>query len=208
MIYRRFASGAFFARVPLLSLLTLALLLLSLSAQSSPGAHGPNGEHLDMDQSNQPIQRPKFETFTESFELLGEVFSNELIIYLHDFETNTPTQFAIIDLEVGALTASASFDEAQNRYIINDVNFISALNVSGEHEVVATILTEDNGDLLVSNFLMPEANAQSDNAEHSHNESHEQGEEHHHFPWWALGLSIVVFAFGFFFGRKNKGVRT
>jgi hypothetical protein len=208
MIYRRFASGAFFARVPLLSLLTLALLLLSLSAQSSPGAHGPNGEHLDMDQSNQPIQRPKFETFTESFELLGEVFSNELIIYLHDFETNTPTQFAIIDLEVGALTASASFDEAQNRYIINDVNFISALNVSGEHEVVATILTEDNGDLLVSNFLMPEANAQSDNAEHSHNESHEQGEDHHHFPWWALGLSIVVFAFGFFFGRKNKGVRT
>jgi hypothetical protein len=161
-----------------------------------------------MDQSNQPIQRPKFETFTESFELLGEVFSNELIIYLHDFETNTPTQFAIIDLEVGALTASASFDEAQNRYIINDVNFISALNVSGEHEVVATILTEDNGDLLVSNFLMPEANAQSDNAEHSHNESHEHGEEHEHFSWWALGLSTVVFAFGFFFGRKNKGVRT
>jgi hypothetical protein len=208
MVYRSFVSRVFFASVPFLFLLALALLLISLSAQSSPGAHGPNGEHLDMEQSNQPIQRPKFEMFTESFEVLGEVFSNELIIYLHDFETNTPTQFAIIDLEVGALTASASFDEAQNRYIINDVNFISALNVSGEHEVVATILTEDNGDLLVSNFLMPEANAQSDNAEHSHNESHEQGEEHHHFPWWALGLSIVVFAFGFFFGRKNKGVRT
>jgi hypothetical protein len=208
MVYRSFVSRVFFASVPFLFLLALALLLISLSAQSSPGAHGPNGEHLDMEQSNQPLQRPKFEMFTESFEVLGEVFSNELIIYLHDFETNTPTQFAIIDLEVGALTASASFDEAQNRYIINDVNFISALNVSGEHEVVATILTEDNGDLLVSNFLMPEANAQSDNAEHSHNESHEQGEEHHHFPWWALGLSIVVFAFGFFFGRKNKGVRT
>jgi hypothetical protein len=208
MVYRSFAFRVFFARVPFLSLLALALLFLSLSAQSSPGAHGPNGEHLDMEQSNQPIQRPKFEMFTESFEVLGEVFSNELIIYLHDFETNTPTQSASIDLEVGALTASASFDEAQNRYIVNDVSFISALNVSGEHEVVATILTEDNGDLLVGNFVMPETNAQSDNAEHSHNESHEQGEEHHHFPWWALGLSIVVFAFGFFFGRKNKGVRS
>jgi hypothetical protein len=161
-----------------------------------------------MEQSNQPTQRPKFEMFTESFELLGEVFSNELIIYLHDFESNTPTQSASIDLEVGALTASASFDEAQNRYIVNDFNFISALNVSGEHEVVATIMTEDNGDLLVSNFVMPEANAQSDNAEHAHNESHEQEEEHHHFPWWALGLSIVVFAFGFFFGRKNKGMKS
>jgi hypothetical protein len=207
MVYRSFAFCVFFARVPFLSLLALALLLLSLSAQSSPGAHGPNGEHLDMEQSNQPIQRPKFETFTESFELLGEVFSNELILYLHDFETNTPTQSASIDLEVGALTASASFDEAQNRYIVNDVNFISALNVSGEHEVLATILTVDNGDLLVGNFVMPEVNAQSDNAEHSHNESQEQGEEHHHFPWWALGLSIVVFAFGFFFGRKNKGIK-
>jgi hypothetical protein len=208
MVYRRFASCVFFARVPFLFLLALILLLLSLSAQSSPGAHGPNGEHLGMEQSNQPTQRPKFEMYTESFELLGEVFRNELIIYLHDFETNIPTQSASIDLEVGALTASASFDEAQNRYIVNDVNFISALNVSGEHDVVATILTEDNGDLLVSNFVMPEANAQLVNAEHSHNESHEQGEEHHLFPWWALGLSIVVFAFGFFFGRKNKGVRT
>jgi hypothetical protein len=208
MVYRCFAFRVFFARVPFLSLLALALLLLSLSAQSSPGAHGPNGEHLDMEQSNQPTQRPKFEMFTESFELLGEVFSNELIIYLHDFESNRPTQSASIDLEVGALTASASFDEAQNRYIVNDVNFISALNVSGEHEVVATILTEDNGDLLVGNFVMPEANAQLDNAEHSHNESHEQGEEHHLFPWWALGLSIVVFAFGFFFGRKNKGMKS
>jgi hypothetical protein len=208
MVYRSFASRVFFARVPFLSLLALTLLLLSLSAQSSPGAHGPNGEHLDMEQSNQPTQRPKFEMYTESFEVLGEVFSNELIIYLHDFETNKPTQSASIDLEVGSLTASASFDEAQNRYIVNDVNFISALNVSGEHEVVATILTEDNGDLLVGNFVMPEANAQLDNADHSHNESHEQGEEHHLFPWWALGLSIVVFAFGFFFGRKNKGMKS
>lgn len=208
MVYRSVASRAFFPRVPLLSLLALALLLLSLAAHSSPGAHGPNGEHLDMEKSNRPIQRPKFEMFTESFELLGEVFSNKLIIYLHDFETNTPIQSASIDLEVGALTASANFEEAQNRYIVNDIDFISALNVSGEHEVVATILTEDNGDLLVSSFVMPEANPQSGNTKHSHNESHEQGEEHHHFPWWALGLSMVVFAFGFFLGRKNKGVKS
>jgi hypothetical protein len=196
MVYRYLASLVFFARVPLLSLLALALLLFSLAVHSSPGAHGPNGEHLDMEQSNQHIYRPKFEMFTESFEVLGEVFSNELIIYLHDFETNTPIQSASIELEVGALTANASFDEAKNRYIVNDVNFISALNAIGEHEVLATILTEDNGDLLVGNFIMPGDNAQSDNAEHSH------------FPWWALGLSIVVFAFGFFFGRKNKGVKS
>lgn len=206
MVHRSLASRAFIAGVPLLSLFALSLLLLSLSAHASPGAHGPNGEHLDMERSNQPTQRPKLEMFTESFELLGEVFSNELIIYLHDFATNTPIQFASIDLEVGTLAASASYDEAQNRYIVNDLNFISALNVSGEHEVVATILTEHNGDLLVANFVMPEAHGQTDNAEHLHDAAHEQDEEHHHFPWWALGLSIIVFALGFFFGRRNKGV--
>lgn len=207
MVYRSFASHAFIARVPLLSLLALAFLLLSLSVHASPGAHGPNGEHLDMEQSNQSTQRPKFEMFTESFELLGEVFSNELIIYLHDFETNTPIQSASIDLEVGALAASANYDETQNRYIINDADFISAINTIGEHEVVATILTENNGDLLVVNFEMPETNAQSDNAEHSHNEAHEQDGDHHHFPWWPLGLSIVIFALGFFLGRRNRGVK-
>lgn len=202
MKYRCFSSRAFFARVPLLSLLASVFLVLSLSVKSSPGAHGPNGEHLDMEQSNQAIQRPKFETFTESFELLGEVFSNELIIYLHDFETNTPIQFASIDLDVGALTASAAYDEAENRYIVNDDKFINAINASGEHEVIATVLTEDSGDLLVANFVMPDTNTQSGDAEHSHDE------EHHHFPWWALGLSIVVFALGFFLGRKNKGVKS
>ena len=208
MVHRSFASRAFFARVPLLSLLALALLLFSLSVHSSPGAHGPNGEHLDMEQSNQHIQRPKFEMFTESFEVLGELFSNELIIYLHDFETNSPIQSAKIDLEVGAFAASATYDEAQNRYIINDVNFISALNAAGEHEIVATILTEDNGDFLVANFVMPEGNRPPGNSDHSNNEAHEPSEDHHHFPWWVLGLSIVVFALGFFLGRTKKGVKS
>ena len=202
MVYRCFSSRAFFARVSLLSLLSSVLFALSLSVQLSPGAHGPNREPLDLEQCNQPNQRPKFDTFTESFELLGEVFSNELIIYLHDFKSNTPIQLASIDLEVGALAASATFDEIENRYIVNDDKFINALNVSGEHEVIATVLTEDSGDLLVANFVMPEANTRSGDAEHSHDEAH------HHFPWWALGLSIVVFAIGFFLGHKNKGVKS
>lgn len=202
MVYRRFASCAFFVRVSLLSLLASVFLLLSLTAQSSPGAHGPNGEHLDMEQNNQATPRPKFESFTESFELLGEVFSNELIIYLHDFESNTPVQSASIDLEVGSLAASATYDKAQNRYIINDNGIVNALNVSGEHEVIMTIMTDDNGDLLVANFVMPQMNEHMSDAEHLHDV------EHHHFPWWALGLSVVVFALGFFFGRKNKGVKS
>jgi len=156
MIYRSFASKAFVARLYLLSFFALTTLMLSISVQSSPGAHGPNGEHLNMEQKNQHTPRPKFEVFTESFELLGEVLSNELIVYLHDFETNTPIQFANIELETGTFVASARYDETQIRYIVNDVNFAAALNTAGEHEVIVTILTKDNGDLLVANFFMPE----------------------------------------------------
>ena len=200
MVFRSFASRTSFARVPLSSLLASAFLLFSLTVQSSPGAHGPNGEHLDMEQSNQSTQRPKFESFTESFELLGEVFSNELIIYLHDFDSNTPIQSASIDLEIGALAASATYDKAENRYVINDNSIVNALNNSGEHEVIVTIMTDDSSDFLVANFVMPETNVHIYEAEYS------DDEEDHHFPWWALGLSIVVFALGFFFGHKNKGV--
>jgi hypothetical protein len=194
------------------------MLMLSISVQSSPGAHGPNGEHLNMEQKNQHTLRPKFEVFTGSFELLGEVFSNELIVYLHDFETNTPIQFANIELETGAFVASARYDETQIRYIVNDVNFAAALNTAGEHEVIVTILTKDNGDLLVANFVMPEDHVKSGTTEdphdgdHSHGSEHagdqQYGEEHHHFPWWALGLAIVVFGLGFLLGRKNKGVKS
>jgi cobalt-zinc-cadmium efflux system membrane fusion protein len=46
MIYRILASKAFFARLYLLSFFALTMLMLSISVQSSPGAHGPNGEHL------------------------------------------------------------------------------------------------------------------------------------------------------------------
>ncbi|WP_371194598.1 hypothetical protein [Glaciecola sp. SC05] len=198
----------------LLFVLVLAALTLSLSVQSSPGAHGPNGEHLDTEKTNSQTQRPKFEAFTESFELLGEVFRTELIVYLHDFETNTPIQFASIELETGALAASATYDEAQNRYIVNAPKFLASLNEPGEHEVIATIMTDDNGDLLVANLVMPQDNqmstaaAHSHDGDHDHDTSHTDEEEHHHFPWWALALVIIFFVLGFYLGRKKRGAQS
>jgi hypothetical protein len=214
MVYRSFSPKTFFARLLLVSFFALAALILSTSVQSSPGAHGPNGEHLNMEQNNQQTHRPKFEAFTESFELLGEVYSGELIIYLHDFETNTPTQFADIEIEVGDFTASANYDRAQNRYVVTDQKLVSVLNMGGEHEVIATILTKDHGDFLVANLLVPQGYTQSSDAVHSHDDEHvhdtdsQHGEEHSHFPWWALGLAIVIFALGFFLGRKKKGLKS
>ncbi|MFT4731244.1 MAG: hypothetical protein ACI89W_000247 [Gammaproteobacteria bacterium] len=214
MVYRSFSPKTFFAKLLLVSFFALAALIFSTSVQSSPGAHGPNGEHLNMEQNNQQTHRPKFEAFTESFELLGEVYSGELILYLHDFETNTPTQSAEIELEVGDFVASANYDRAQNRYVVTDPKLLSVLNTAGEHEVIVTILTEDNGDFLMANLLMPQGYTQSSDAVHSHDDEHvhdtasQHGEEHYHFPWWALGLAIVIFALGFLLGRIKKGLKS
>lgn len=209
-----YAHKALIAKMLLLFVLMLAALALSLSAQSSPGAHGPNGEHLDMEQSHSQTQRPTFEAFTESFELLGEVFSTELVVYLHDFETNAPIQFASIELETGSIGARAVYDEAQNRYIVTDPKFLASLNEPGEHEVIVTIMTDDNDDLLAASLAMPQDNQMSADASHSHegdhdhDTSHTDEEEHHHFPWWALALVIIFFVLGFYLGRKKRGVQS
>lgn len=193
--------------------LSVALVMCALVSSSlvfaSPGAHGPNGEHLDMEQGSQQALRPKFEAFTESFELLGELFPEQLIVYLHDFETNVPVVDASLELESGALSVSARFDEALNHYVIKNPDFIEQLNTSGEHEVVITVLTEDSGDLLVANLtivdtLSNQTHLHEEESQHEHDTDHHDG-EHHHFPWWAIGLSIVLFIVGYVFGRKNKG---
>lgn len=222
MVHRSYALNAGFAKVFLLSFFASLCLMLAFTVVASPGAHGPNGEHLDMEQSQQQDQQPKFEAFTESFELLAEVFPQQLIIYLHDFETNVPVKGANIELETGTLSATASFDEAKNHYVVANTDFLSMLNSAGEHEVIATVLTENNSDLLLANFVVPDAHSNDQHAHDSqNNDSHhnEQGhaqdheekeekEEHHHFPWWALALAIGVFILGFVIGRRKKGVQS
>lgn len=81
----------------------LSLVLLSQVVNASPGAHGPNGEHIDTSNKTAASVNPKFESFTESFELLGELFESQLLIYLHDFKTNAPVVGATIELESGEL---------------------------------------------------------------------------------------------------------
>ena len=191
----------------------LAVLLLSLfsvSSYSSPGAHGPNGEHIEISQESSGTQNPKFETFSESFELVGEIFDSELIVYLHDFASNTPVQFADIELESGSIAVSTVYDEANNQYRADNEAFLSLLQTPGEHEITLTILTEDNGDLLFATLTTPDSFFQSGDESHApHSDahhSHTQQEEHHHLPWGTIALviafSIVSMVFGMFVSRR------
>ena len=164
---------------------------------AAPGAHGPDGEHLSEEVSNAAQLNPKFEAFTETFELVGELFETELVIYLHNYASNTPVPNASIEVEVNGISTIANYAKAQRHYVVNDADILGAVSKPGEHEVILTILTEDAADLMSSTLII---SAQQSEQEHAstHDDHH-----HHHFPWWAVGIVVAVFLFGLYVGRLS-----
>lgn len=169
-------------------------LALSKMVNASPGAHGPNGEHLDTSNSALASVNPKFESSTESFELLGELLETQLVIYLHDFKTNVPIEGADIELESGQLSASAQYSNKLKAYVLTEKKMLELLNIENEHEIVLTIMTQDNGDLLVANLSTIKALTPDE---------HHDG-DHHHIPWFEIFIALLVFITGFLFGRINQ----
>jgi hypothetical protein len=171
----------------------LFTLAVSLIAKASPGAHGPNGEHLDSKKIVLTASNPKFETFTESFELLGELLDNKLVIYLHDFKSNRPVKNASVEVESGEVTAIANYSDELGVYTLTEQAMINLLSQPGAHDIVLTIMTEDNGDLLIANLSNSKTESEAVHEEHEH-----------HFPWWIVFLCVGVFFGGFLVGNLAK----
>lgn len=182
----------------ILAVMVLSLVFITKSI-ASPGAHGPNGEHLETRTKVAASTNPKFESFTEIFELTGELLENQLIIYLHDFKTNTPIADASIDLELGEMTVGAEFSAQLQAYIVTEQILLTQLKQAGLHEIVMTILTEKNGDLLLANLENHQAVEKTDAHENIKHDDH-----HHDFPWVMVLLCIGVFVMGLFVGRLSK----
>lgn len=168
------------------------IMLPFLNVYAAPGAHGPNGEHLAEEATNSSQLNPRFEAFTETFELVGELLSNELIIYLHDYATNAPIENASIEVEVNGLIAAAQYDNTHHHYSVTSSALTDLLTQPGEYEVIFTIFSDDAADLM-SSTLVIEKTAQAP--------VHE--EHHHHFPWWAVISALSLFVLGLFLGRLS-----
>jgi len=68
-------------RVTALKALSALLLVTTASAIAGPGAHGPNGEHLDAPTTTRAASAlPRVEAQTEAFELVAELRATELAI--------------------------------------------------------------------------------------------------------------------------------
>lgn len=139
---------------------TIGVLLLAACASSvaAPGAHGPNGEHLDGPAIGQAGPgRPRIEARSELFELVAELEKGVLTILVDRYETNEPVLGAKVSVESGALKATAAFRVEQGDYVVSDAALVKSLATAGQHAVVFTVEAGDDADLLDGTMTTPGA---------------------------------------------------
>lgn len=129
--------------------LFLIATLCFAPAHASPGAHGPNGEHLDgpaITGSGGSI--PRVETFSEDFELVGQLSGGELSVLIDRYDTNEPVLKGQLEVEYKGLKAKASFHPDQGDYAFDDGKLLKALSAPGKHALLFTLVAGADSDLL------------------------------------------------------------
>ena len=164
------------------AVLTASLLaVMPVLAWAGPGAHGPNGEHLDSPKTDNPMHAGlRIEANSDVFELVGTLAGGELSIFIDRFVTNEPLLQAQVEVESGALKAQAKFRAEIGDYKIDDPAMLQKLSTPGEHPLVITVIAGKDSDLLDAVLLVPASLAVDDH--------------HFHWEWWALGAlaSLVL----------------
>lgn len=129
--------------------LLIATLTVCSAALASPGAHGPNGEHLDGPAAAAGAgSTPRIETFTETFELVGQLAGGELSIMIDRYETNEPVLNGQLEVQYKNLKTKATFHADLGDYAIDDEKFLKAISVPGKHPLLFTLVAGDDSDLL------------------------------------------------------------
>lgn len=141
--------------------LAVLLILSSTGAWASPGAHGPNGEHLDSPTAaaGSSSTAPRMEARSESFELVAHLWGDELSMLINRFETSEPVLQATVEVESGTAKAVAKFHEDMGDYAVDDPAFLKVLKAPGAHPLIVTILAGKESDLLEGTLQTGPANA-------------------------------------------------
>lgn len=136
----------------------LCSLAFALPALASPGAHGPNGEHLDGPGAAVSTSSvPRVETFTEAFELVGHLSGGELSVLIDRYDTNEPVLNGKLEVQYKGLRAQAKFHSDIGDYAIDDPKFLQALTGPGKHQLMFTFVAGDESDLLEGTLEVPQA---------------------------------------------------
>ncbi len=174
------------------SILTaIVMALMSALTWAGPGAHGPNGEHLDSPKTDNQMQAGlRIEANSDIFELVGTLSGGELFIFIDRFVTNEPLLQAQVEVESGALKAQAKFRAEIGDYKIDDPAMLQKLSTPGEHPLVITVIAGKDSDLLDAVLLVPASLAVDDH--------------HFHWEWWALGAFATLVLLGIAVGRLRN----
>lgn len=173
---------------------SLALTASGLSL-AGPGAHGPNGEHLD---AQAPVLSagasvPRAEAKSESFELVARVEAGALSILIDRYDTNEPVLDAAVEVESGAAKSKASFRREQGDYVVADPQLLKVLASPGAHPLVFTVSTPKDSDLLEASLTAHGA------------EEHAHGSSYGAIAAWIAGAMVLVTAVGLYIRGRRKG---
>jgi hypothetical protein len=198
-------------------LLAAAALTASLGAFAGPGAHGPNGEHLDGPTTTAATtgSRPRIETKTEQFELVGTLGGGEFSMLIDRFATNEPVLKAQVEVESGGLKARAPFHDDIGDYAVADEAMLKLLSQAGEHAVVITVIHGNETDLLEATLKVTPAQARAvAEAPHDHDhgvDADEHGHEHMSASrklWLGVGAVVTVGVLVAALRRRRTGFST
>jgi hypothetical protein len=182
-----------------------ALCAAAVGVVAAPGAHGPDGEHLDDKKAAAAWSgAPRIEAKSEQFELVAELRASELSILVDRYETNEPVLGAKLDVESGPLKAVAAFRAESGDYVVADAALLKALRAAGEHPLVFTLVAGKESDLLDATLAI--AGGASNGAGHSH----AGAAPHSHAvvsprraAWIGAGLGVVMLISAFAWWRSR-----
>jgi hypothetical protein len=201
------------ARQPLLVLALTALLLCAHTlVTAAPGAHGPNGEHLDGPTTMRAVSAlPRVEAESEAFELVAELRASELAIIVDRYESNEPVLGAKLEVESGSLKAVAAFRAEQGDYAVTDSAMLQALAAPGEHGLVFTLVAGQDSDLLDGTLVNATgrvlAAAAKDDHGHAHgSDDHGHGHDHEleRAAWMGAGIAALGLIGGIAWWRQRR----
>jgi hypothetical protein len=171
-----------------------SLLCIAASAWAGPGAHGPNGEHIDGPAGHShsvASTAARMETKSEDFELVATLADDELSILIDRFATNEPVLNAHVEVQTGQVKAVAKFHADHGDYAVADAALLKALAAPGEHALVVTINAGKESDLLDGVLKVDAAAA----AEHTYAVPR----------WvWAVGAALVLSGAGGLAWRSRR----
>lgn len=174
----------------------LLALLISSQVSAAPGAHGPNGEHLDAPAARGTTagQLPMMERATELYEVVAELHPERLLIFVDRYASNEPVTTGTLAIEIDGHKSATQFDASSGAFALTVPERLAQLASPGSHSLLLTLNEGANFDLIDGVLNVPAAAADG-SAEHDH---------HHSHPWWWLvGVGVAAAMAGLLWWRRG-----